>query len=769
MQNDEKPLAMAPAQVAINNLGQLVKSNLVIVAVAVLVLVALAALYFTAESLQSPEARLFSQIDLKVEEARRMLGEYNPLGQWVIDVIDTARASSTQPMAESVDQEQWPASLKTLRERVEAISGGVEPLNAKFAAWSGAPSAVSTPAGYEELKQHFETDLKRVSDALNVLQTALNESVEGPQGTITGRSHPVATQLEASLIYHKAELLRSQAAALRALRDRAVVQQAPDQPVTELPPFEDLRARWQRVQSQIAAMKAVASGQAVSMPASVDTPATAPAEPSVAAAEPPAPRPASGRRSSAVRGLIGLFSGKKGGQASPEEPPAAEPAPAEPTNAVVKEQPKAPPAEQPKPPAAPVVIKPPTPEERLSTLNAEKAKAVADIAAAETNVARLREHVSTLEKALASAEKIVSDSQLRMVQLEEKGVDPVEPGAMERFTAEYRKASEEYRAALREVAILDKGGIRNARPDTEDEQELLKAPLVPADPKQPMKPAEGLISVRAQLKAAEEQLEAHKGVLKSVEDQLAAVRRRQETDSARLALLQKDLDALTKTATEVVAKAAAATAEADKRAQDAIDLLTSQGKRAGQSVVKAAREQISDASNKRVPGVENARLELISKGTATVGHAQTLKADLALLTAYIEAERAGDLEQHARLLQQAEAMGITLAQPAEPAYASKPAAALEEASKARTQAITEAKEAYEAYREAGTSLNNLWVVNANAAAVCHLLSILQTGEEARKSRDLAIQIYRQAIEDRRDRPDAERFRRAVDSLTQATR
>jgi hypothetical protein len=456
-----------------------------------------------------------------------------------------------------------------------------------------------------------------------------------------------------------------------------------------------------------------------------------------------------------------LLSGKKGGGAAPEEPPAPEPA-----KTVVEGQPKEPPAEPPKPPRPTVVVKPPTPEERLSDLKAQKDKAVADIAAAEADATGLRGQVSTLEKAFAVAKKAADDSHLRMVQMEEKGVDPVEPGAMERFTAEYRKASQEYRTALSEVAILEKGGIRNARPGTEDEQELLKAPLVAVDPKQPMKPSEGLISLRPQLAAAEDRLAACKDVLKSVEVQIAAVERRRQGDKARLDRLQESLGLLQKAAAESVEKAAAATAEADKRAMEAIELLTTQGKRAGQSAVTAARDQIRDANRKKVPGKENPRLETISKGGSLVGHAQTLEADLALLAAYIQAERASDLERHSAVLRQAEAMGITLPQPAEPEYAFKSAAAAEEAAKAKTEAIAEAKAAYESYREAGSSLNNLWVLNANAAAVCHLLSILQTGEEARKSRDMAIQIYQQAIQDRRD---AERFRRAVDSLTKATR
>lgn len=745
---DDKPLAMAPAQVALHNLSELVKSNLAAVVAAAIVIVVLAVCYFTTEALQSPEAKLNSQIAVEVEKAKRMLASYNPVGQRVTTVIDTAVASSTQPMAEPAAEDQWPVSLKTLQERLDSVAREVEPLNARFRDWSGESSAAVSPAGYSELKEQLEKNLAQVSEALRIVQAAVNMSVDAGDKTISGRDHPVATRLETILVYHQADLLRRKAAARR------------DDAVAARGEFERVRAQWQTLQSQVTAIEAVARGQAVSTSAAADA-TTAPRSESPATSAKPPKKTAGTGKPGAVSRLTGLLFGKKPDAAS------AEPAAPEPAPAVADGQPEEPIAEaKEEPSATTAIVKPPTPQERLSDLAAQREKAVAQIAAAQADVTRLRDHVSALEQALASAQQTARDAQLRMMQLEEKGVDPTDPKGIDRFTSTYQEASKGYRAAIREAALLEKGGIRNARPDTEDEQEFLTAPLVSADPAGPMKPTEGLVSVQKRLKAAEDQLDAAKNLLASIDTQVAAVQRRQNDDSSRLAALQKRQSALKEEAAKAIKAAAAATAEADDIAGDAIQLLTNEGRQAAQNARRAADNRLSDARSKQQPGVENARLERILKDGALVGSAQTLEGDIALLTAYVQAARVSDLSAHAQALRQAEAMGVGPEPQENAAYAYKSAAASEEAEKARSEAVVVAHEAYNSYREASGALDNLWVLNANAAAVCYLLSSLQTGEEAEKSLALAIQIYKQALQDRSDRKDIADYRRALDGLGQ---
>jgi hypothetical protein len=749
----EKPLAMAPAQVALNNLSKSIKSNLSAVAVALLAVVILAASYFTAERMQSPQATLNRQIDVEVEKAKRMLNSYEPGGQLLVAAIDTANALTTQPSSEFPAEDRWPASLKTLQERLEASSTDIEPLRSEFRRLSGEESSkVSAPANYEQLKAKLDANLKLIREALTIVQGAVRMSSEEADG----KSHPVATRLEAVLIYHQADLLRREAAMER------------DEATAARRRFDAIRSRWQTLQAEIVAIEAVAKGGVIgpaSQPAGLAE-AVAPSSPSTQpVAEAPTAEPAkqaAPAKPGVLHWVVGMARGKKAAKSAPtgvaEVPAAVESAPRPTVPAEI-------------PPSAPTIVTLATPEERTAKLKSERENAVAAIAAAEADVARLREHKVTLERALAAAQKTARETQVRMMQLDEKGVDPVEPGAMDRFMSEYQKASQEYRAAIREAALLEKGGIRNARPGTQDDQEVLKAPLVAADSKQPMKPTEGLIAVSKELKAAEDQLEASKGWQTSVDAQIAAVARDQKAGSAKLASLRTAQSSLKEEAGKAIAKASAASAKADELALQAVKLLTGPGKQAAQNARTAASTQINDAKEKQQAlTAENPRLTEIAKTGFLVGYAQSLEADLSLMAAYIQGERAADLQLQAQVLRIAEAMGIPAdAKKPEPAYVYQPAAALAEADKARGEAITMARNAYELYRKSGSSLKNLWVLNANAGAVCELLSILQTGKEAKQSRDLAIQIYQQALQERKDRPEAEQYRVALEGLTRAGR
>lgn len=741
---NEKPLAMAPAQVALRDLQQTIKSNLGAVVAAAIVLVVLIVLALTARSLQSPKALLDQRIDAEVAQATRMLNTYEPGGQ---QLIARAGAVASQPEAGFPSEDQWPADLKSLQDRISASESELLPLRNELGRLTGGGAKAPPSMGnYAALKAELDKNLNLIGEALAIVQKAVNMSEDSSEGPVTGRSHPVATHLEAVLIYHEADLLRRQAA---MQRDEAIAARAR---------FEEIRGRWQLAQSQIAAIEAVITGTEVSpttRPARVDV------APEKSAPAAPAKRRAAGGKPGPLDKLTGLLFGGKGEKA---QPPAPEPA--EPAEPPVAEQPGEPASTPEEPPAPVIVEKPPTPQEWLKKLGTEREGVLADIAAAEADVSRLRDHKATLEQALASAEKAAKDAQLRMMQLKEKGVDPVEPGAMERFMTDYRKASDDYRVGIREAAILEKGGIRNARPDTEDEQELLTAPLVAANPNEPMAPSKGLLAIRDELAAAEARLAACNQWLASVDTQIQGVHRRQKTEAARLDSLRKAQAELKEEATKALRAAEAAAANADATALKAVDLLSTQGKQAAQNARTAARGQIQQAQSEQVPGKENARLELINKSGFLVGYAQTLEGDLALMTAYIQAERAADLQAQAQTLSHAQGMGIGLDQQAQPAYVYQPAAASKEAEDLKKQAIVVADEARKVYSEADDALKNLWLVHANVAAVHHLLAALKTGQEAEDECKLAIQIYEQALQDRQERPEAGQFRLALEGLNQ---
>jgi hypothetical protein len=747
----EKPLAMAPAQVALHDLQQTIKSNIGAVVAAAIVLVILVVLGVTAKGLQAPSTLLDRRIDAEVVKATQRLNSYEPGGQ---QLMARADAATSQPETGFPSEDQWPAGLKSLQDRISASENDLQPLRSEFNRLAGGrPKAPQSMDNYAALKQELDKNLKLISEALTIVQKAVDMSEGSAENTVSGRSHPVATHLEAVLIYHQADLLRRQAA---MERDEAVAARAR---------FEEIRGRWQLAQSQITAIEAVITGQGIAPttgPAATSTtgPARAEAAPKRSAAT-PAKRPAAGGGLGAMDRLSGLLFGAKSKKG---EPPATEPS--EPPATEKAEEPAPAPAPEEPPPPPVITEKPPTPEQRLKDLGAEREKVLADIAAAEADVARLAGHKATLEQALAAARKAAKDAQLRMMQLKEKGVDPVEPGAMERFMAEYRKASNEYRAGIREAAILEKGGVRNAKPDTEDERELLTAPLAAANPNEPMKPSEGLIAVRDELAGAEARLAASKEWLASVDTQVQGVHRRQAMEAARLASLHKTQAGLKEEATKALRTAEAAAAKADDTALKAVDLLTTQGKRAAQNAQTAASGRIRQARDEQVPGKENARLDLITKSGFLVGYAETLEGDLALMTAYIQAERAADLQAQEQILDHARGMGIALDQQGRPGYVYQPDTAAKEAGELKKQAIAAADEAGKVYYKADAELKNLWVVQANAAAVHHLLAVLKTGPDAEKDCNLAIQIYEQALQDRKDRPEAVQFRLALEGLNQ---
>ena len=126
------------------------------------------------------------------------------------------------------------------------------------------------------------------------------------------------------------------------------------------------------------------------------------------------------------------------------------------------------------------------------------------------------------------------------------------------------------------------------------------------------------------------------------------------------------------------------------------------------------------------------------------------------------------------MLSQIEEMGVrgedslkaeAAAEPVPEHFLASPAAG-KKAEELLATAVEAAQAALDGYQETEDQLNKLWVVRANRAAVNHLLANLHTGPEADEYRNDAILMYKQAIQDRTDLPEAQPYQRIINSLTQ---
>jgi hypothetical protein len=103
-----------------------------------------------------------------------------------------------------------------------------------------------------------------------------------------------------------------------------------------------------------------------------------------------------------------------------------------------------------------------------------------------------------------------------------------------------------------------------------------------------------------------------------------------------------------------------------------------------------------------------------------------------------------------------------------PAWAMQAGAATTSAAQARDEAKKAAEAALDAYKGAAEALNQLWVVHTQMGAVHHFLSLVAaTPAEAQKQRDEARREYDSSIRGRSDRPEAQVYRRIIDSLSAA--
>ncbi len=689
------------------------KSYLPIIVAVLVVLAALAASFVTARQLQPASARLTAEIDKDVAEASAMLAAYSPLDEVAARSI---QIPGTQP-AEPVD----PAYIEQLESRKSLIAQALEKISA-----------------------------------------AVNKRDDSGEQPVSGESHAAATRLETILIIAQADLFRREAAWHRREADTARTL------------LTDLMSHWKSVRTAETSLardlRADVPDAAGLQPETQPAAHAAPHPAAPQAKKPAAPQARKPSRGGAISKLFqSLGGGRSTGPQIPQEPPAQpQPAPRlEEAPAVAEAEPT-----QPVAPAAIVFEKLPTIAERIAQLKKQREAVIAETKQAEPQIQKLTDEVKTLSERLAEAQAKASEARRELMAMEEKGIDAADPQSLPEFTKRYEGLAKIFRESDREASILEFGGIRNARPATDDEEQVLAAPLAPAQPGAEMVPQRGLLALKQDLATLTGLAETRQQVIKQIDEQIARLEAQQTDVQKRVEKLTASELELAKRAAEALRRAIAECIQADKLEREALELLESRGLQAAQQAARAAGDMVRDSQSfyqqhapEAVPG-----MAFLS------GHARTLEGDVQFEIAMIQAQRARDITRHQRSLVAARRMGADPATllpegvtaEAAPAWTIQADAASKTAEEARAAAEKAGEAALDVYTAADNDLNRLWVLHTNIGAVHHFLSLVTTDPaKAQDHRDKARKQYEISIQDRRDRREAEEYRRIIEGLSQA--
>lgn len=653
---------------------------------AILVLVVLAVLFgvgFLATGLfASPETRFNRQVDQNVEQAQRLLAQYEGGQPLLLDALQRLSAvkpePSTQPAAEQPAADDfWGEGDDLLSQHARDLAQKRGELGQEFERMGGSTETVAAGVdSQEELQQRIQANADLLAKALQAVRDAIGVT----EGELSGSSHPVATRLEAMLIYRQADLQRRQAAVHQARAE------------AEYRAFAEVLATWRDADNRVKTIQSELAGSA----------------------------------------------------GDPGRPAATQP-------------------------AAGTV---PPMDERIQRLQAEGQKVDAQIAEAQKEVDRLSAAVDQVKQKLDKARSQADAAVRRMMELQEAPIDASDPNAMKRFTDQYSRATRQEREASREADTLEHGMLRNARPDADEENEILTAPLVPAKPGQKIETEPGLNALEADLRAAKALVETREALRQQINARIKGIQGRQEQLKADLAKAQTWRDGLAK---DALGRAQAATAEAIKAGKlehEAIALITDQGLPAAQRAESAATgrgSEIQDFYRKQAAGSPQVGF--------MGGHVQALVGDLELERALLLAQQANGLRRQERILAGVVQAGMDPAKLAAGTEnglgteaadtagipATQPQAISQAAEQARTKALEAAKAALDAYAKASEQLDRLWLVHTQIAAVHYLMSSLTTGDEAQRHREEAVREFQLATRDRADRPESKAYRSLVEA------
>lgn len=403
--------------------------------------------------------------------------------------------------------------------------------------------------------------------------------------------------------------------------------------------------------------------------------------------------------------------------------------------------------------------------ERIASLRTRREAIATAIEEARAEAQRLSAIIPDITARAKAADAQTRQSQVEMLALKEAGIDTSDPAALDRFIQAYSAAAQAEREALREATTLEHGALRNARVDTNDDEQISEAPIVAVDPATDIKPERGRIALESDLAAVEALAEALQVAAREIDRQIEELTAKQDGARQRAANLASRQTAIAADAAGAARIALAATIEAHRLEDEALALADGRGQQAASRARRAAEKRINDARTQNAennPDAPNPRLTMIAGDGNLTGSAMALAGDMAYVIAATQAQRGDDLARHEAMLREMQSMamevnpsllpeGMALDQvPAALAQADAARLGVQEARKAAVEA---AKLALEAYQEADSPLRQLWVLHTQMASVHYLLANLSTGNEAADHRNRALQQYKRALTGREERPE----------------
>lgn len=667
------------------------KNPLPILVPVIAVIVALIGFGWAANFMQTPAQELQTLMEPELETAQRILANYSPDSGFLADAFNRDELADMDPEA-------------ALPPEVQAVLDSLDQLASEHdQALRGAPPYDWRQKHPSDLSGKLKTESEALNEAFTAVNTALGMTAGSGANAVSGRSHPVATQLKATLLYERADLLRRQAAYELDIAEKA---------------RHDFRAEytlWRETDAKVRSLEhRLRGGPPPEVSSALDDSAATESPSDTATASPPP--------SGAAR--------DEGASLTPE---------------------------------------------RLLTIDERKTQVAQQLAAIEpaiavsqAAVAELEQKVAAVRARLDEAVRTKKEAQARMFAIDEQKLDPLDAGALERFTTEYESAAETYRKAERDSQLFEHGGYENARISTDDEEKMLTAPLEPSQPGTGLIRFEGLNALQNELQAAKDVLQAEVTLRDELVGQNAALDQegkdiQDELDTcAGLRSKQRD-NALVHARVAMKHAVNAFNLEAE-----ALEICTESGPAAVSTAQSAASTAVRDIgefmrSQPPVSGA-NPRLDFLPQYTAL------LEADLAYLQARIEAQRSRFLENHADLLARSEQMGMEPSSllgegmnlpEIDPALVGREAAR-EGADDAHERMQATANDALNRLEDA-QGLTEKWFVGAARAAVQYLLAQnARTREEAEARRQEALDLYRRIP---KEASDFQRFQPVIEGLS----
>lgn len=743
---------------------------------------------FLASAIDSPQSKLDREMLNKIELAQRMLNDYNASTPRIEQAF---AAAATRPV--DIDPEAWRnftragedakhplGANKKISERLSTDEQQIRKLASDIARLNGdeaVSKAVPGPSeAYGNLQASIKSNRTLLDKALAVVREAISMTVGDGEAEVRGANQPVPTRLEAILLYHKADLMRREAALRRVRGNEDRIS------------FVNLLADIRKLDDEIKAEQSPLVGGTVPGLEALPSVSLSEIEPAKEKAEKAVVKKQTGSEKLWIFGkLVDRLpikkaetpaSGPESAPAEQEEEKSAKPASAPSAVAKVKAL-----ASQPEAPAGPMETVPSL-ADRLAALQSERTRANSAIEAASADAKTLTGQIGELKTRLTAVEQLAKDAELKMIEAERTGVKGTDSQASEAFRENYRKLSDQYRQALQEVVTLKEGAIRNAKSTADEPEKILSAPLAPANSAKPMLPERGLVALEADLATAAKFVESNRALLTEIERQIVDLTGQRTMVEARISKLQAHKRKVLEQAAKFSTQAIVAVAQADRLEKEALDLITGVGQQAAQraqAAASASQQRIQKFIRSENPvDVQEKKLTEMAGDQYTAAGASTVKADLGLLAARICVQQADDLQLHQRMLEAGKQAGLTSLPDAKklpegmtaesvPACATKADEADKVAKADLAEAAKYAKEALTAYTEAAEQLKDLWAAHTSIAAVHLLMAHLPRAQgDTEDHLTQARQILARAITGREKRSEYPTYRWIVDGLKAAS-